>query len=284
MAANRYPIGVSSYDDGTPSSPRGKTQTVTSEYLAQQLRSAAVEFDRDVLTNNGEHLTPNEGVRELDRQYDLYDLYLHHGGALAAVPGTSTHGPQIGTAVDFGITRADGSNRALTAAEWPKLYAILEARGVKHTGATFRIPEAWHCNGIYTAKLPPITGAPLMGTAVEPAKPATPTEETEDDMAIYQIEWTDDKNPVVRTAFGRWPIVNSTIPGSGYKNDLVQTPVILGLLLEGYQADPKDKYGIKYNGPQRVIVDYAIRQTQNQFRKDVASEVVSALKAQGVIK
>jgi hypothetical protein len=173
MAPNRYPIGVSSYSDGTPTSPRGRMQTVTDQYLADQLRSAAVEFDRDVLKGNGEHLTPNEGVRELDRQWDLYNLYLQGRGALAAYPGTSTHGPQIGTAVDFGITRADGSNRPLDGGEWPQLYRILSRRGVQHTGALFRVYEAWHCNGIYDAELPPITNPPLMGTTAE----STPGEE-----------------------------------------------------------------------------------------------------------
>lgn len=284
MAANRYPIGVSSYDDGTPSSPHGKTQTVISDYLAQQLRSAAVEFDRDVLKNNGEHLTPNEGIRELDRQQDLYSLYLAGKGALAAYPGTSTHGPQIGTAVDFGVTRADGSNRALTADEWPKLYAILDARGIRHTGALFRVYEAWHCNGVYAAKLPPITNAPLMGTSHQDDKPAPPEDKDDIDMSIISLEWTDDKNPVARTAFGRWPIVTSTIPGSGYKNDRVETPTIVDLIVKLRSADPTEKYSVKYNGAQRNIVDFVFRQCQNQFRTDVATEVVSALKQQGVIK
>lgn len=187
-ASDRFPIGVSSYDDGTVSSPRGKMQYLTSAFVAAQVCSAAVEFDRDVLGNNGEHLTPNEGVREYDRQVVLFDLHNRYPGvwALAATPGYSTHDPKIGTAVDFGITRADGSNRALTAEEWPKLYAILAKRGWVHTGAGFRSYEAWHCNGGYAFALPPITGAPLMGESTpEPAKPAAPQKEErkdEDDM------------------------------------------------------------------------------------------------------
>lgn len=214
--ADRYPIGVSSYHDGTPSTPRGKLQTVTSAYLAQQLRSAAVEFDRDVLHSNGEHLTPNEGVRELDRQYDLYDLYLHHGGNLAAVPGTSTHGPQIGTAVDFGITRTDGTNRALAADEFQQLYVILNRRGVVHTGATFRVPEAWHCNGIYTATRAPISGAPLMGetaTNVPGVRPAP----KEADMKVIQA----GSYKVAIGARNTWKIDKLTVAGQKFTGSQV---------------------------------------------------------------
>jgi hypothetical protein len=175
MTLIRYPIGPSSYHDGTPTTPRGKMQYVTSVAVALQVRSAAVEFDRDVLKGNGEHLTPNEGVRELDRQEDLYDLYLHHGGALAATPGYSTHDPSIGTAIDFGITRADGTNRALTNAEFSALYAILARRGIVHTGANFARYEAWHCNGGYPPALPPITGVPVMGAPADKPSPPKPS-------------------------------------------------------------------------------------------------------------
>jgi hypothetical protein len=195
MGADRYPIGLSSYHDGTSTSPRGKMQTVTSAFVAAQVRSAAVEFDRDVLGNNGEHLTPNEGVREYPRQVELFDLHNRFPGvwALAATPGYSTHDPKIGTAVDFGITRADGTNRALTAAEWPRLYAILAKRGWVHTGAGFRNYEAWHCNGGYAYSLPPITGAPLMGESTpEAAKPAAPPKKTrkDEDAMRFTVEYT----------------------------------------------------------------------------------------------
>lgn len=169
MTTDRYPIGKSSYDDGTRTTPRGRMQTVNSAWLAAQLRSAALEFDHDVLHDNGEHLTPNEGIRELDRQWELYNLHQADPGrwALAATPGYSTHGPQIGTAVDFGITRADGTNRALTPTEFSRLYPILAKRGIVHTGAWFSTPEAWHCNGIYAASVQPDYTAPLMGTTKE---------------------------------------------------------------------------------------------------------------------
>lgn len=170
MTTTRFPIGVSSYNDGSRTTPFGQMQFVIDPVLAMQLRSAAVEFDRDVLKNNGEHLTPNEGIRELPRQQELFDNHAIDPvrWALAATPGYSTHGPQIGTAVDFGITCADGTNRALTYAEFQALYAILARRGIVHTGAWFSTPEAWHCNGGYDASLPPITDAPLMGEDYTP--------------------------------------------------------------------------------------------------------------------
>lgn len=214
--ADRYPIGVSSYHDGTPSTPRGKLQTVTDAYLAQQLRSAAFEFDRDVLHGNGEHLTPNEGVRELDRQWDLYNLYLAGKGSLAAYPGTSTHGPQIGTAVDFGITRLDGTNRALTADEFQQLYVILNRRGVIHTGATFRVPEAWHCNGIYAASRAPIPGAPLMGETANNVPGVRPAPK-EADMKVIQA----GSYKVAIGARNTWKIDKLTVAGQKFTGSQV---------------------------------------------------------------
>lgn len=212
--SDRYPIGVSSYHDGTSTTPRGKLQTVTDAYLAQQLRSAAVEFDRDVLHANGEHLTPNEGVREFPRQQELYDLHQQDPAhwALAAVPGYSTHGPQIGTAVDFGITRADGSNRPLTSDEFARLYEILARRGIVHTGATFRIPEAWHCNGIYTATRAPIADAPLMGETASNVPGTTPAPKEADDMKVIQA----GSFKAAIGARNTWKIADITVAGQKF--------------------------------------------------------------------
>lgn len=216
--ADRYPIGVSSYHDGTRTTPRGRMQTVTDAYLAQQLKSAAVEFDRDVLHSNGEHLTPNEGVRELDRQQELYDLHQKDPAhwALAAVPGYSTHGPQIGTAVDFGITRKDGTNRALTGDEFQQLYVILGRRGVVHTGAYFRIPEAWHCNGIYAATRAPITNPPLMGETADNVPGVKPVPQ-EADMKVIQA----GSYKVAIGARNTWKISDLTVAGQKFKGDRV---------------------------------------------------------------
>jgi hypothetical protein len=265
MAATRYPIGVSSFEDGTRTSPHGKVQTVTSLYLAQQVRSAAVEFDRDVLKNNGEHLSPNEGVREIPRQQELFDGYqrkldgdpAYANYNLAAYPGTSTHGPQIGTAVDFGITRKDGSNRALVGNEWTQLYRILERRGIRHTGATFRVYEAWHCNGIYAAELPPITNAPLMATKQEPDPAPEPDDhaDKDDDM---KITWdAAGKQPTLWVGEKSWDMANVTVAGVR-----IQLPQTLGLVRRLIRADQSKDYPEKFNELEKAIIKAAIKKAK----------------------
>lgn len=161
-----FSVGRSSYGD-----LRGAEQFVSTADIAAQVASLCLEFDTTV-AKDGDHLTVNEGIRSVERQILLYDQYLHHGGALAAYAtsgppkrGMSTHDPSRGSALDFGITGADGSNRALTPAEFDWVHSRGPLRGIQWTGRLFSRVEPWHHNGGYPAVLPPILGAPLPGTA-----------------------------------------------------------------------------------------------------------------------
>lgn len=168
-----YSVGKSSYPD-----LRGAEQFVATAEIAAQVASLCYEFDTQV-AKGGDRLTVNEGIRSHERQDYLYDQYLHHGGALAATPYTSTHDATRGSALDFGITRPDGSNRALTQAEFDWLHARAPQRGIRWTGAGFARVEQWHHNGGYAASVAPIPGVNLPGEAIgatnTPKSSVTPT-------------------------------------------------------------------------------------------------------------
>lgn len=174
MTANRYPVGLSSFSDGSSTSPRGKMQHVSTLTVAQQVCSLCYEFDTQYpgALERGDHLTINEAIREDERALQLYADYVrdpaHNPLAAFAAKGpppviTTTHRAAIGTALDMGITQKDGTNRAMTAAEvaWVNRRGIL--RGILPTGNGFARPESWHKNGGYAAALPPITGVNLPG-------------------------------------------------------------------------------------------------------------------------
>lgn len=156
-----YSVGKSSYPD-----LRGQTQYVASAEVAAQVASLCYEFDTQV-AKGGDRLTVNEGIRSRARQdYLYYTVYLKEHGALAAYPYTSTHDATRGSALDFGITRPDGSNRALTSAEFDWLHTRAPQRGIRWTGATFSRVEPWHHNGGYPTSLSPIAGVNLPGEPI----------------------------------------------------------------------------------------------------------------------
>lgn len=141
-----YPVRKSSY--GVLA---GTTQYVTSAAAAAHVNSL-IDESRGVLTG-GACLSVNEGVRSRARQKDLRDDwedYRYRGGAwaaLAAVLYTSSHDESKGDAVDFGVTNADGTNRALTMSEHAWVVSRGRKRGLVWTGKDFRpTPESWHFN------------------------------------------------------------------------------------------------------------------------------------------
>lgn len=154
-----YSVGRSSYPD-----LKGVEQYVASAIVADQVATLCLEFDTTV-AKNGDHLTVNEGIRSRPRQDYLYGLFRRGIGALAATPYNSTHDASRGSALDFGITMANGENRALTQAEFDWLHARGPLRGIQWTGRLFSRVEQWHHNGGYAYTLPPILDAPLPGTA-----------------------------------------------------------------------------------------------------------------------
>ena len=182
MTATRHPVGPSSYDDGTSTSPFGKVQHVSSAFVAAQVSSLCYEFDTQFpgALERGDRLTVNEGIREKRRMEILraaWETYLRNGtpfAALAAALYFSTHREEIGSALDFGITTKDGSNRAMTAgeAEWVHQHGV--PRGIVHTGARFNPPESWHHNGGYAYSLPPITGVNQPGERFYTSSSITP--------------------------------------------------------------------------------------------------------------
>lgn len=169
----QFPVGKSSYPD-----LRGQMQYVATAEIASQVASLCYEFDTQV-AKGGDRLTVNEGIRSRDRQLKLYNDMLYRGGALAARPYTSTHDASRGSALDFGITRPDGSNRALTPAEFDWLHKRAPQRGIRWTGASFARVEPWHHNGGYSAALAPIPNVNLPGEPIKVGAPdATPIDKT----------------------------------------------------------------------------------------------------------
>lgn len=164
----QFSVGKSSYGE-----LRGAEQFVASQQIADQVASLCYEFDTQV-AQNGDRLTVNEGIRSRARQQSLYQAwqtYKKYGkpyASLAANPYTSTHDESRGSALDFGITMANGDNRALTQTEFNWVHANGVRRGIQWTGRYFNPVEQWHHNGGYAATVSPIPnvirpGEPMSG-------------------------------------------------------------------------------------------------------------------------
>ena len=174
--ADRYPVGVSSFDDGSATSPLGKMQYVGTAAAATQVRSLIVEFAATPFAADGDRLSVNEAIRERPRQKqlrDAWDAYVARGkrppvASLAAVVYTSTHDPSRANALDFGITMANGKNRAMTTAEAQWVHDNGPRRGIRWTGRDFRPQESWHHNAGYPATVAPIPDAPVIDTTTTP--------------------------------------------------------------------------------------------------------------------
>ena len=153
----QYAVGPSSYG-----AQDGVTQYVTDSVVAAQVNSLIYE-SQDVFAG-GAILSVNEGVRSRERQALLrrrYEDYRAGGpwAALAAALYTSTHDESRGSALDFGVTNSDGTNRALTMSEHSWLVIRGAQRGIRWTGGDpsfMSPPESWHFNGGFPATIPPI--------------------------------------------------------------------------------------------------------------------------------
>lgn len=137
----RYPVGPSSYGD-----LKGQMQYVNSPRIAAQFLSMKIDFDRlPSSLATGARLSVNEGMRSRVRQ--MY-LWLHRFilAIVVAVPYTSRHDEVLrGNAMDIGVTMPDGSNRALTPAEFAWMHDQCQRRGMTWTGIGFN--EPWHIEG-----------------------------------------------------------------------------------------------------------------------------------------
>lgn len=252
-----YPVGKSSYPD-----LYNEMQYVASLAVANQVASLCYEFDTQV-AKNGDRLTVNEGIRSIERQILLYNRYLHQGGALAATvypgpppKGTSTHDPSRGSALDFGITSADGVNRALTQAEFDWLHMRAPYRGILWTGANFVRVEPWHHNGGYVAVVDPIPGVNLPGEPLvkESSRPSEPTVEETDTLKITFN--AAGKIPVVwNPASGKsWKIADIRVAGAKIGGGQV-----LALMRRWINADQSKTYPEKFNDLEVEIIRAVIR-------------------------
>lgn len=178
----KFSVGKSSYGD-----LRGVEQYVMSARIALQVLSVIVDFNT-WMRDQGKtgRLSVNEGMRSRARQNYLW-INRFVLAVAVAFPFTSRHDEVLrGNALDFGITEADGSNRALTDAEFAKLHALVEARGGTWTGVNFG--EKWHHEMATRAEqLPPYpNAAELANTVVAPAATST-TQKPQEEDDMYKI-------------------------------------------------------------------------------------------------
>lgn len=133
-----FSVGPSSYGDR-----RGIEQFVTSARVALQVLTIIVKFNV-YLRQKGRtgSLSVNEAKRTRPRQSYLWANRFVLG-VVVAMPFTSPHDEvNHGNAIDFGITEADGTNRALSPDEFTVLHNLVAAHGGTWTGVNFG--EPWH--------------------------------------------------------------------------------------------------------------------------------------------
>lgn len=260
----QFSIGPSSYGD-----LKGVTQYVNTQRIADQFNSMARDFDNNV-AKNGDRLSANEGMRSRPRQSLLYTNYLRTGYPVAAVPFTSRHDEVThGNAIDVGVTRADGSNRALTDAEFAWMHAEAEKRGFTWTGRYFG--EPWHIEGATRAeqKLPypnprpantPIPEQPDPGPAPAPA-PVIPVVPKEDDMFriksdsgnYYVIGEISMTGPMSQTAASLY----TKAAGKNASNFAEVTSAQASRLITDMR-DRRDSFGVRITDQMKKQIDAAL--------------------------
>lgn len=256
----RFSIGRSSYQD-----LRGVEQFVATERMALQLLSVKVDFDQmKADQGSGDRLSFNEGMRSRARQTYLWNNRAALG-VVVARPFTSRHDEvNHGNAVDVGVTRADGSNRALTSVEFAWLHTQIERRGGTWTGRNFG--EPWHHEmATRPEQVPPYPNARALvaagprtksTTPTPPPTPAAPTlEETEDMRTIYVfciMDGTKYQNAcfAIDTTTGKWRHIDEIEERATARSR--------GLSMKDWRA----KYAEGINGPQ---VEARLRATGSTF-------------------
>lgn len=186
-------IGVSSYP-----SLKG-----TMQYMDQQAARQLNKLNSLFAERFGYRFSPNEGVRSKERQDLLWNRWVSYqnGGpvaSLAARPYSSTHDPSRGSAVDIGVTREDGTNRALSPAEHEWLRANGPALGVIWTGGdpNFMSPaEWWHFN-VYPERATTIVSANDEASKYDGDDELTPDEKR-------QLKRVDESVEKILQAMGR---------------------------------------------------------------------------------
>lgn len=244
----QYSVGASSYGDLS-----GITQYVNSPRIAAQFKSLAYDYAKK-FGANGDRLTVNEGMRSRPRQSLLYTEYLKTGYPKAAVPFTSRHDAVLhGNAIDVGVTQANGTNRALTSAEFDWMHEQAEQRGFTWTGRYFN--EPWHIEGATRAEIKAPYSDDVLNNAPKPSKPVTPAddEKIEDDM---RITWVDNQ-PTLWVGTGSWDMTNLRVSGKVY-----QLPEVLGYVRRLIRADQTKDYPEKFNKQENAILREVLKKVK----------------------
>lgn len=256
----RFPVGESSFDDGSSTSPFGKVQHVANEIDAQQVASICYEFDTTYpgALERGDRLTINEGIREDDRAIQLYTDYVrdpaHHPLAAYASKGpprviTTTHREDIGNALDMGITMANGKNRALTRdeANWVDTHG--PRRGIRGTGNSFARPELWHKNAGFAFTVWPIIGVNLPGAPLMGTNPITTLEGTK---GMYIIR---GGSAWILIAGGKsWQIGDIVFKGSKFKGEQ-----LLELFRRIIRSNQSNEIPLEINDTEMRVVRYILQ-------------------------
>lgn len=249
-----FSVGKSSYGD-----LRGVEQFTNSERIALQFLSMKVDFDAlPSSKQEGVKLTVNEARRSRPRQSYLW-VNRFVLGVTVAPPFTSPHDEvNHGNALDVGVTRSDGSNRALTEAEFAWMHRQCEQRGFTWTGRNFG--EPWHIEGATRTELKaPYPDARARAAGHPPAQPhrddnPKPSEQEDDDMA--RITWVDNQ-PTLWVGTGSWDMTNLTVSGKRY-----QLPEILALVRRWARSDQSKDYPEKFNRQQNAIIKAALKKVK----------------------
>lgn len=260
-----YSVGPSSYGDR-----RGLEQFVTSARVALQVLTVIVKFNA-YLRQKGRSgsLSVNEGKRSRARQMYLW-LNRFVLGVVVAAPYTSPHDEvNHGGAIDFGITEADGSNRALSPDEFTVLHNLVAAHGGTWTGVNFG--EPWHhemataaerelpffdARDRLTAKAP----SPAKPTAPAPA-PKPPTPKVENDMLYVTSKKSKQRYVIGELAFttpsdSAAIAYSHSIPGDGNLFQELESKQVAGLIQDC--RDRRDSLGVAVSAKFEAAVTKAL--------------------------
>lgn len=217
-------IGVSSFGN-----LKGSEQFME-ESAARQLNKVNRLFE----DHFGYGFSPNEGVRSQERQTQLWNDWVayRNGGAwapLAAFPFSSTHDPSRGSAVDIGVTGADGNSRALTLSEHDWLETNGPQYGLIWTGGdpSFMTPSEWWHFNVYPERASIIVTPADEIRDLEEGNELTPEEKN-------QLKNVSDKVDKILQAMGREEKRSAKVEKAliGPKSDLAKIKNSVGALVK----------------------------------------------------
>lgn len=248
----KFSVGKSLYGD-----LRGVEQYVSSERMALQVLSTIIDFNAYLRSKDrGGSLSVNEGMRSRPRQSWFWANRFVLGIAVAP-PFTSRHDELThGNAVDFGVTNADGSNRALYPDEFARLHEIVQGRGGTWTGVNFG--EPWHHEMATRSEAVAPYADARARLAPKPAKPAVrpfkpkpapkpPTPKREVDMLYVTSAKTKKKYAIGELTFtavsdSRAITYSNAIPGDTSLFQTLKSTQVTALIQDC--RDRRDSLGV----------------------------------------